>query len=72
MYTATSGGPLVNCTSSGLNIKTVKADMASCNSSYKIGCVEPEGFQQLIADRFLQKDILKSHPLSAFSSWVRY
>lgn len=46
--------------------------MASCNSSYKIGCVEPEGFQQLKADRFLQKEIpiLQSHPLSAFSKLV--
>lgn len=51
------------------NTKTVKAEMDSCNSSYKVGCVEPEAFQQLIADRFLQKEIaiLKSHPLNAFS-----
>lgn len=38
-----------------LNFNTVKQEMGSCNSSYKIGCVEPEGFQQLIADRFFQK-----------------
>lgn len=38
-----------------LIINTVKQEMGSRNSSDKIGCVEPEGFQQLIADRFLQK-----------------
>lgn len=41
-------------------------------SSYKIECVGPWGFQQLMADRFLQKEIpiWRSLPLSAFSRLV--
>lgn len=34
-----------------LDDKTVKAEMDPCNSGYKIGCVEPDSFQKLMADR---------------------
>lgn len=54
-----------------LHAQAAEEGMALCNSSYKIGCVDPRGFQQLLADRVFSKRKSLSDNLILVSAFSR-